>query len=157
MTDALSYETKEESDRIWRQGTRALFADTPPFSPSSFTGGNTLKALAEVEHPRTGTCEVKVALDTQSDVMCLREYLSDIRPIIPDVVSGCGGSTDFSEEGTLHIYSHAQQQCVALPALVTPRPQLSQDGIALLGVPALLELEWKWPWTSTSPCRSFLV
>jgi hypothetical protein len=56
-------------------------------------------------------------------------------------VSGCGGSAEFNEEGTLHIYSQSQQQRVALPALVAPRHQLPFDCIALLGVPALLELE----------------
>jgi hypothetical protein len=111
-------------------------------SPSSFTGDNTLKALAEVDHPRTGRCEAKVALDTKSDVMtCLREYLFDIHPIIPDVVSGCGGGANFTEEGTLRVHSHAQQQCLSLPALVAPRPLLPRDCIALLGVPALLEGE----------------
>ncbi len=78
--------------------------------------------MAEVEHPRTGKAEAKVALDTQSDVTtCLRENLSDIRPIIPDTVSGCGGSAEFDEEGTFNIYSQSQQQRVALSALVAPR------------------------------------
>ncbi len=141
MQDTSPYHTEEEADRIWRQGTRTLL-DEPPLSPSSFTGGNTLKVLAEVEHPRSGRCETKLALDTQSDVTtCLREFLSDIRPIIRDTLSGCGGSADFDEEGTLHVYSQSQQQLVALPALVAPKPQLPRDCAALLGVTALLELE----------------
>jgi hypothetical protein len=111
------YATKEEADLIWRQGTRSFTGAHSPLSQSSFTGSITLKVMADVEHPRTGKTEAKVALDTQSDVTtCLREYLSDIRPIIPDTVSGCGGSaSEFDEEGTLHIYSQSQQQRVALP------------------------------------------
>jgi hypothetical protein len=139
ILETAPYATKEEADRIWRQGTRSLSGAHSPLSQSSFTGGNTLKVMADIEHPRTGKAEAKVALDTQSDVTtCLREYLSDIRPIIPDTVSGCA---EFDEEGTLHIYSQSQQQGVALPALVAPRHQLPFDCIALLGVPALLELE----------------
>ena len=110
--------------------------------PSSFTGGNTVKATAEVQHPATGSHQVHVALDTQSDVStCLRHLLTDIRPIIPDVVNGCGGSANFMEEGTLHIFSAAQQQLVALPALVASQHQLPGACAALLGVPALLALE----------------
>jgi hypothetical protein len=142
MQDTPSYHTKEEADRIWRQGTRTLLGE-PPLSPSSFTGGNTLKVLAEVEHPRSGRCETKLALDTQSDVTtCLREFLSDIRPIIRDTVSGCGGSADFDEEGTLHVYSQSQQQLVALPALVAPKPQLRSREIA----PPFLGSPHSWNW-----------
>jgi hypothetical protein len=142
MQETPPYGTKEEADRIWRQVTRTTQEDASPLSPSSFTGGNTLKVVADVDHPRTGRGEVKVALDTQSDVTtCIREYLSDICPIVTDVVSGCGGDANFTEEGTLRIYSRAQQQCVSITALVAPRHQLPLSCIALLGVPALLELE----------------
>ncbi len=82
MIDTPPYATKEEADRTWRQGTRTLF-NVPPFSSSSFTGWITLKVLAYIQHPVTGRHESKLALDTQSDVTtCLREFLSDIRPII---------------------------------------------------------------------------
>ena len=113
MMDAPPYATHEDADRTWRQGTRTLFGDLPPLSPSSFTGGNTLKVTARIQHPETGSVESNIALDTQSDVTtCLREYLSDVRPIRPDTVSGCGGSTNFTEEGRLYIYSDAQLQMI---------------------------------------------
>jgi hypothetical protein len=142
MQETPPYATKEEADRNWRQGIRTTQDDAPPLSPSSFSGGNTLKVVAEIDHPRTGRCDVKIALDTQSDVTtCVREYLSDIHPNITDVVSGCGGNANFTEEGNLRIYSRAQQNCISLPALVAPRHQLPLNCVALLGVPALLELE----------------
>ena len=98
--------------------------------------------LAEVYHPDSGTQEVKVALDTMSDVTtCLREFLSDVHPILPDSVSGCGGLANFSEEGSLHIYSPSQRQTISMPALVATEYQLPLDCIALLGVSALLNLE----------------
>ncbi len=111
-------------------------------SPSSFTGGNTLKVTAQTQHPETGTVEATIALDTQSDVTtCLREYLSDVHQIIPDTVSGCGGSTSFTEEGCLQSFSEAQQQMVSVPALVASAYLLPLGCVALLGVPALLEIE----------------
>jgi hypothetical protein len=64
MLDTPPYATKEEADRIWRQGTRTLFGSAPSLSPSSFTGGNTLKVLADLEHPSRGREENKLALDT---------------------------------------------------------------------------------------------
>ena len=45
----------------------------------------------------------------------------DVHPIVPDEVNGVGGSSSFSEEGTLYIYSELRGQRVALPALV-PTP-----------------------------------
>jgi hypothetical protein len=142
MLDTPPYATKEEADRIWRQGTHTLLGSVPPLSPSSFTGGNTLKVLADLEHPSMGRQENKLALDTQSDVTtCLREFLSDIRQIVPDVISGCGGATNFEEEGVLSIYSNSEGRLVRLPALVASPYQLPLDCIALLGVPALLGLE----------------
>jgi hypothetical protein len=109
---------------------------------SSFTGGNTIKVLADIEHPFTGRQESKLALDTQSDVTtCLREFLSDIRPIVADVVSGCGGAANFDEEGILSVYSSSEGRLVPLPALVAAPYQLPLDCVALLGVPALLGLE----------------
>jgi hypothetical protein len=123
MLDTPPYATSEDADRTWCQGTRTLFGDLPPLSPSSFTGGNTLKVTAQVQHPETGVVASKVALDTQSDVTtCLREYLSDVHRISPDTVSGCEGSTNFTEEGSLHIYSETQQQVVVVPALVATAP-----------------------------------
>jgi hypothetical protein len=90
----------------------------------------------------TGKLESKIASDTQSDVTtCLREYLSDVHPVIPDIISGCGGSSNFTEEGTLNVYSQAQQQVIALPALVASAYQLPLECVALLGVTALLDLE----------------
>jgi hypothetical protein len=65
----------------------------------------------------------------------------DIRPIIPDEVSGIGGSSVFSEEGTLYLFSERTGQRVALPALVAPPHHLPAECVALLGVPALLQLE----------------
>ena len=142
MMDTPPYATTENADRTWRQGTRTLFGDLPPLSPSSFTGGNTLKVTARIQHPETGPVESNIALDTQSDVTtCLREYLSDVRPIRPDTVSGCGGSTNFTEEGRLQIYSDAQLQMVSVPALVASAHQLPTGCSALLGVPALMDID----------------
>ena len=142
MRDTFPLQTDAEADDIWRRGNNMLSGEVPPLEPSSFTGGNTVKATAEIHHPDTGKHQAQVALDTQSDVTtCLRKYLSDVRPVIPDVVDGCGGPTNFTEEGTLHIYSAAQHQTIALPALVASRHQLPGACAALLGVPALLALE----------------
>jgi hypothetical protein len=65
----------------------------------------------------------------------------DIHAIVPDIVEGCGGSANFTEEGTLYLYSHPEGNSVALPALVALPHQLPTGCIALLGVPALLSLE----------------
>jgi hypothetical protein len=75
----------EEADRIWAKATESLVGSstlTPlPPSPSSFTGGNTLKVTAELAHPsKPSRTEAKVAIDTQSDVTtALREYLTDVK------------------------------------------------------------------------------
>jgi hypothetical protein len=47
----------------------------------------------------------------------------------------------FSEEGTLYVFSEPKGQRVAIPALVAPPHQLPSKCVALLGVPALLQLE----------------
>ncbi len=111
--------------------------------PSSFTGGNTIKVTAELAHPsKSSRTEAQVAIDTQSDVTtALREYLTDIREIIPDRVSGLGGESSFREEGKLHVWSHGKRQKVSIPALVAPRHQLPLNCVALLGVPAITELD----------------
>ncbi len=142
MRETVPFVTDEEANQIWRDGTVRLFGPSVPLELSSFTGGNTLKATAEVHHPHTGKHQSWVAIDTQSDVTtCLREYLTDVRPIVPDIVEGCGGAANFTEEGTLSVYSHAEGNSRALPALVPLPHQLPLDCIALLGVPALLALE----------------
>jgi hypothetical protein len=142
MRETAPFVSDEEADRIWEDGTARLFGPSVPLEPSSFTGGNTLKATAEVHHPYTGKHQSRIAIDTQSDVTtCLREYLTEVRSIVPDIVEGCGGAANFTEEGTLYVYSHADGNSVALPALVASPHQLPSDCIALLGVPALLALE----------------
>jgi hypothetical protein len=65
----------------------------------------------------------------------------DVHPIQPDEVSGVGGSASFTEEGTLYIFSEPKGQRVAIPALVASPHQLLAECVALLGVPALLQLE----------------
>jgi hypothetical protein len=136
----------EEADAIWRRGTERLDAEgmhlTSHPDVSSFTGGNTVKVLAELDHPTLGPKRAKLALDTQSDVTTsLREYLVNVHPIQPDEVNGIGGSSIFTEEGTLLVRSESRDQLVSLPALVAPAHQLPAGCVALLGVPALLELE----------------
>jgi hypothetical protein len=143
ILETAPYATKEKADRIWRQATRSLTGAQSPLSQSSFTGGNTLKVMNDVEHPRTGKAEAKVALDTQSDVTtCLREYLSDIRPIIPDTISGCGGSAEFDEEDTLHIYSQSTGRH-------SSHLGTSYLSIALLFLVSRHFWSWRLPWTST--------
>ncbi len=94
-----------------------LLGEALSLEPSSFIGGNTVKATAEIHHPDKGNHQAQVALDTQSDVTtCLRQYLSDVMLIVPDVVEGCGGSANFTEE------------------LVASRHQLPGACAALLGV-----------------------
>ena len=136
----------EAADAIWRGGTQRLFGEAQYLfsqpDASSFTGGNTLKVTAEIHHSARGPRHVKIALDTQSDVTtCLRSYLMDVHPILPDQVNGIGGSSMFTEEGTLHVWSEPRQERVALPALVAPEHLLPAGCVALLGVPALIELE----------------
>jgi hypothetical protein len=53
MRDTQPEATYVEADRTWRAGTSRLVGDLPPLEPSSITGGNTLKATAEVQHPYT--------------------------------------------------------------------------------------------------------
>jgi hypothetical protein len=107
-----------------------------------FVHGGEHAQTVEVQHPYTGKHQSRVALDTQSDVTtCLREFLTDVHAIVPDVVEGCGGAANFMDEGTLYVYSHQERNSVALPALVALTHQLPSDCIALLGVPALLALE----------------
>jgi hypothetical protein len=96
--------TDDEADRIWNAGTTRLFGPRSSLEPLSFTGGNTLKATAELQHPYIGKHESRVAIDTQSDVTtCLREFLVDIHAIVPDIVEGYGGAANFTEEGTLYV------------------------------------------------------
>jgi hypothetical protein len=130
----------DEADATWRIGTQRLFGEVQHLfshpDASSFTGGNTLKVTAEIHHSARGPRHVKIALDTQSDVTtCLRAYLMDVHPIIPDEVNGIGGSSVFTEEGTLHVWSEPRQERVALPALVAPEHLLPAGCVALLGVP----------------------
>jgi hypothetical protein len=142
MKDEHPFVSDDEANRDWQEGTQLLFGPAIPPGPSSFTGGNTIKATVEVHHPVHGKSQQKVALDTQSDVTtCLREYLSDVHPVLPDTVSGIAGEVVFSEEGTLNVFSAAQRRRVALPTLVAPRHQIPFGCIALLGVPALQQLE----------------
>jgi hypothetical protein len=89
------FASDDDADRAWNAGTTRLlgpryFADQlrSPLEPSSFTGGNTLKATAELQHPYTGKQESRVAIDTQSDATtCLREFLVDVHAIVPDIIS----------------------------------------------------------------------
>jgi hypothetical protein len=146
IRDAQPDLSDDEADAAWRQGNKKLYGEgihlTSHPDVSSFTGENTLKVRAGVFHPSSGLQQAKIALDTQSDVTtCLREYLSDIRPIVPDEISGVGGSSIFSEEGTLLVLSKLHGQRVGVPALVASQHQLPLGCIALLGVPALLGLE----------------
>jgi hypothetical protein len=137
----------EEVDRIWAKATESLVGSSTlsplPPSPSSFTGGNTLKVTAELAHPsKPSRTEAKVAIDTQLDVTtALREYLTDVKEIIPDRVSGLGGESNFNEEGRLHVWSHGKRQKISIPALVAPRRQLPLDCVALLGVPTIAKLD----------------
>jgi hypothetical protein len=160
MLQVPPFVSDEDADGTWRVGTSRLFGSLTPLEPSSFTGGNTLKATVEIQHPYTGKHQSRVALDTQSDVTtCLREYLVDVHAIVPNVVDGCGGSAKFVEEGTLFVYSHQERNSVMLPALVALPHQLPSGCVALLGVPALLALEvaieqhLKLPQFSTLQCH----
>jgi hypothetical protein len=80
MRDEQPFVSEDEADRDWQEGTRLLFGPAIPPGPSSFTGGNTIKATVEVHPPTHGISQQRVALDTQSDVTtCLREHLSEVR------------------------------------------------------------------------------
>ncbi len=65
-----------------------------------------MKKLVESKIQYTGGMQhVNLVLDTLSDVTtCLRAYLTDIKPIVPDEVNGIGGFSIFAEEGALHVY-----------------------------------------------------
>ncbi len=133
MRETPPFVTDEEADRVWDAGTTRLFGPRSFLEPSSFTGGNTLKATAELQRPSNGKHESRVAIDTQSDVTtCLREFLVDIHAIVPDIVEGCGGAANFTEEGTLYVYSHTERNSIALPALVALPHQLPSDCVALV-------------------------
>ena len=71
----------------------------------------------------------------------LAEYLTDVRDIIPDQVSGLGGNSSFTQEGCLRIWNASKQRRISLPALVAPRHQLPFNCVALLGVTAILKLD----------------
>jgi hypothetical protein len=142
MKDEQPFVSEDEADRDWQEGTRLLFGPVITPGPSSFTGGNTIKATVEVHHPTHGKSQQRVAIDTQSDVTtCLREHLSEVHPILADTISGIAGEAVFSEEGTLNVFSVAKRRRVSLPALVAPRHQIPFGCIALLGVPALQRLD----------------
>jgi hypothetical protein len=147
IRDSQSDLSDDEADAIWEAGSERLFGEARHLSStpdvSLFTGGNTIKLTVEIHHSaKGGPVKAKVALDTQSDVTtCLRQYLMDVHQIQPDEVSGVEGSASFTEEGTLYIFSEPKGQRVAIPALVAPPHQLPAECVALLGVPALLQLE----------------
>jgi hypothetical protein len=100
----------DDADRIWTDATESLLGSSSlspssqPFllAASSFTGGNILKVTAELAHPsQPSRIQAKIAIDTQSDVTtALREYLTDVREIVPDPdqLSGVGGESSFNEE-----------------------------------------------------------
>ncbi len=123
IKDAQSDMSDDEADEIWNLSNKRMFGEGKHLSTtmpdvSSFTGGNTLKVIAEIQHTG-GMQHVNLALDTQSDVTtCLRAYLTDIKAIIPDEVNGIGGSSIFAEEGILHVYSELKGYTIAVPALV---------------------------------------
>jgi hypothetical protein len=79
----------DEADEIWSSSNERMFGEEKYLSAStpnvsSFTGGNTLKVVAEIQHTG-GMQHVNLALDTQSDVTtCLRAYLINIKSIVPD-------------------------------------------------------------------------
>jgi hypothetical protein len=102
--------SEEDADAIWTAAARSrlgpLNCSASPPTPSSFTGGNIFKVAAEIMHPDKATrTVVNIAIDTQSDVTtALREYLTNVHEIVPDLVSGLGGNSHFHEEGgTLHV------------------------------------------------------
>jgi hypothetical protein len=90
MLDCEPRLSDDEADRVWTDATESLLGSSAlsPLAPcpSSFTGGNTIKVTAESAHPsKPSRTEAQVVIDTQSDVTtALREYLTDIREIIPD-------------------------------------------------------------------------
>jgi hypothetical protein len=137
----------DEADEIWSSSNERMFGEgkymstSTPNNVSSFTGGNTLKVVAEIQHTG-GMQHVNLALDTQSDVTtCLRAYLINIKSIVPDEVTGIGGSSIFAEEGTLQVYSELKGHSISVPALVAQQHQLPSGCVALLGVTAMQELE----------------
>ena len=144
--DAQSDMSDDEADEIWRSSNKRMFGEGKHLSTampdvSSFTGGNTLKVVAEIQYTG-GMQHVNLALDTQSDVTtCLRAYLTDIKPIVPDEVNGIEGSSIFAEKGTLHVYSELKEYTIAVPALVAQQHQLPSGCVALLGVTAMQDLE----------------
>ncbi len=148
IKDAQPDMSDDEADEIWNQSNKRMFGEGKHLSTampavSSFTGGNTLKVIAEIQHTG-GMQHVNLALDTQSDVTTstsLRAYLTDIKPIVPDEVSGIEGSSIFAEEGILQVYSELKGYNVAVPALVAQQQQLPSGCVALLGVTAMQELE----------------
>jgi hypothetical protein len=137
----------EDADAIWTTATRSrlgkLNRSASPSTPSSFTGGNTMKVTAGIMHPNKATRTiVNLTIDMQSDVTtALREYLTDVRVIIPDLVSGLGDESHFHEEGILHVWSSSKKQKISIPALVALQHRLPLECVALLGVPAILKLE----------------
>jgi hypothetical protein len=109
IKDSQSDMSDEEADEIWRLSNARMFGEGKHLSTSmpnvsSFTGGNTLKVVAEIQHTG-GMQHVNLALDTQSDVTtCLRAYLTNIKSIVPDEVNGIGRSSIFAKEGILQVY-----------------------------------------------------
>ena len=112
----------------------------PVKPPSSFVGGNALRAQVDVwQDGHEDALRVECGLDTMSDVnLALAVLLHDIHDIIVDDVRGSAGNTTFAKEGTLKLLYEGE--VVSVPALVAVPSQLPRSCDVSLGIPGLNSL-----------------
>jgi hypothetical protein len=113
---------------------------TTPARPASFVAGRALRATVKVlQEGETRPILVQSCLDSGSDVnLANRIMLHDVHPILREAIANCGDQTEFSEEGTLWVFTSGTARCI--PALVATTAQLPFGCDILLGVPGVDDL-----------------
>jgi hypothetical protein len=108
--------------------------------PASFVAGRAIRATVEVlQEGETQPIQVLGCLDSGSDVnLANRFILHDVHQIAWEDVSNCGDSTEFTEEGTLWVFTSGSVR--RIPALVATGAQLPFGCDVLLGIPGVDDL-----------------
>ena len=108
--------------------------------PASFVAGRALRATVEVlQEGETQAIMIQGCLDSGSDVNLASRYvLHDVHEIVREDISNCGDSTEFTEEGTLWVFTSGSVR--RIPALVATTSQLPFGCDVLLGIPGVDDL-----------------
>jgi transposase InsO family protein len=121
-------------------GWRVAREETAPARPASFVAGRALRATVKIlQEGETRPILVQSCLDSGSDVnLANRIMLHDVHPILREAIANCGDQTEFSEEGTLWVFTSGSARCI--PALVATTAQLPFGCDVLLGIPGVDDL-----------------